>query len=69
MESELIRHFMKRYLFNTLVHSIIIGTLVYLIEKFLLQVQDCPTLLWCIVAMFIAIFGLDLINKGKLIFN
>lgn len=67
---------MKRYLINSLIQATVIGLVIFGLEILIAGPAHAKTLsivgtgytasaIWCIAAMFIAIVGMDFINKNK----
>ena len=67
---------MKKYLINSLIQATVIGLVIFLLEILIAGPAHAKTLaivgsgyipsaIWCIAAMFIAIVGMDYINKNK----
>jgi uncharacterized MnhB-related membrane protein len=67
---------MKKYLINSLIQATVIGLVIFALEILFAGPAHAKTLsivgtgyvasaIWCIVAMFIAIVGMDYINKNK----
>lgn len=57
---------MKKYIFNTLIQSFVIGLVIWFLENKVMMVDNPPSLIWRIGAFIIAIVGMDFWNRNKI---